>query len=108
MKMKQDLVAIAVVSAGPLMAQEKEADEAAEPAKKLANPVASLISVPLQYNFDHNMGPDNRGSRSLLNIQPVIPISLSEEWNVISRTILPLMDMQDMPYGDKSGAGDVL
>ena len=111
LKSKRVLVTMAMVSSLSVMAQEPaagEGDETAQLAMKLANPVASLISVPLQYNFGHNMGPDNKGSRSLLNIQPVIPISITEEWNVISRTILPLMDVQDMPYGDKSGAGDVL
>jgi hypothetical protein len=91
-------------------AQEKadNGDDTAELAKKLSNPIASLISLPLQYNFDHNMGPGDKGSKSLLNIQPVIPISLNQDWNVISRTIVPLVDMQDMAYGDKSGMGDVL
>ena len=95
----------------PLFAQDAataKQDRAAELAMKLSNPVAALISVPFQYNYDANLGPNDKGSRSLLNIQPVIPISLSEDWNVISRTIVPLVDMQDMPYGDKSGVGDVL
>jgi hypothetical protein len=84
-------------------------DEAAELAKKLANPVASLISVPLQYNYDENFGADDKGSKSVLNIQPVIPFSLSEDWNLITRTIIPLVDQQDIPPGsDKSGLGDIL
>lgn len=91
------------------LAQEAAAgDDTVELAKKLSNPIASLISLPLQYNFDHKMGPGDKGSKSLLNIQPVIPISLGQDWNVISRTIVPLVAMQDMPYGDKSGMGDVL
>jgi len=98
---------LAVVSAISVTAQETGNDEA-ELAMKLSNPVAALISVPFQYNYDADMGPDDKGSRSLLNIQPVIPISLGEDWNVISRTIVPLVDMKDMPYGDKSGVGDVL
>lgn len=83
-------------------------DEAADLAKKLANPIASLISMPFQYNFDHNMGPADKGSKSLLNIQPVIPFSIGKDWNVISRTILPLVETRDMPYGSESGLGDVL
>lgn len=79
-------------------------------AKKLANPVASLISVPLQYNYDEGYGPDGDGSRSLLNIQPVIPFSLSEDWNLITRTIIPLIDQQDLPVrgADESGLGDIM
>lgn len=90
-------------------AGEAESDQAAELAKKLANPVASLISVPLQYNYDEKLGVDDKGSKSVLNIQPVIPLSLGEEWNLITRTIIPLVDQQDIPAGtDKSGMGDIL
>jgi hypothetical protein len=86
-----------------------EADKAAELAKKLANPVASLVSVPLQYNYDENYGANDKGSKSVLNIQPVIPFSLGEEWNLITRTIIPVVDQQNIPEGtDKAGVGDVL
>lgn len=84
------------------------ADSASEIAKKLNNPIASLISVPMQFNYDENIGIGDGGERSVLNIQPVIPISLNENWNVISRTILPLIDQNDVPPGtDESGVGDV-
>ena len=59
-------------------------------AKAAQNPVANLISVPLQFNWDRGLGPKD-ADRLLLNIQPVIPISLNEDWNVISRTILPVV-----------------
>ena len=62
--------------------------DAAELAKKLANPVASHISFPIQTNFDFRMGTGS-GWRMTTNIQPVIPISLNKEWNLISRTIMP-------------------
>lgn len=52
-------------------------------AKKLANPVASLISVPFQLNYDEGYGPEGDGSRSVLNIQQVIPFSLNEDWNCL-------------------------
>lgn len=79
-----------------------------ELAKKLQNPVADLISVPLQFNYDDGYGPKD-GGRYTLNIQPVIPISISDEWNLISRTILPVIDQQSTADGIDSdfGLGDV-
>jgi hypothetical protein len=82
----------------------------AELAKKTLNPIADLTSVPFQYNYDSNIGPTHDGSKSVLNIQPVIPITLNAEWNLISRTIVPLIDQKDiLPNGaaDKSGVGDI-
>jgi hypothetical protein len=80
-----------------------------ELAKKLANPVAALISVPIQANFDENFGPDDKGEVWRTNIQPVIPVSIGEDWNLISRTILPIIDQQDVPVAGKgeSGIGDI-
>jgi len=63
--------------------------------KKLNNPIASLISVPFQYNLDFGIGPRN-ATKNTLNIQPVIPISISKDWNVIVRTIVPVI-YQDSP-----------
>ena len=81
-----------------------------ELAKKLSNPIASLISVPLQSNFDTNIGPADEGERFVLNVQPVIPVSLSEDWNLISRTIAPIIYQDDLfpGAGDQFGLGDVV
>lgn len=91
----------------PAAAQEDE--KAAELAKKLANPVASLISVPIQANYDEGIGPDGEGSQWRTNVQPVIPFSLNEEWNLITRTIVPLIDQKDVPIDGmgESGLGDI-
>lgn len=101
--------ALSTLGAGLVMSvAAQDADPAAELAKKLANPVANLISVPLQYNYDGNYGPDDEGSVSRLNVQPVVPLSLSPDWNLITRTIIPLVDQQDLPVKgqDDSGLGD--
>jgi hypothetical protein len=79
-------------------------------AKKLANPVAALISVPLQLNYDQDIGAARGGERLQLNIQPVLPFDLNPEWNLISRTILPVV-WQDEIYtgaGSQSGIGDIV
>jgi len=84
-------------------------DEAAELAKKLANPVASLISVPFQANWDFGIGV-NDATRFTLNVQPVIPVSLNDDWNLIVRTILPIIDAESPAPGidDAFGLGDIV
>ncbi len=85
------------------------ADEQAALAKKLANPVASLISLPFQSNFDFGMGPNDEGFRYTLNFQPVIPFKLNENWNLISRTIVPFISQHDVvPGTSQTGLGDIV
>ena len=88
-------------------AQAPTGGEAHELAKKLSNPVASLISVPFQSNFDFGMGSGS-GWRYTLNFQPVIPVALNSKWNLISRTILPVIHQHNVAgAGDQSGLGDI-
>lgn len=80
-----------------------------ELAKQLANPIASLTSVPMQLNYDDGIGTQDDGYKYTLNVQPVIPVSISEDWNMISRTIVPLLYQDEIfpGAGDQSGFGDV-
>ena len=59
-------------------------------AAELSSPIAALISVPMQLNYDRDIGAENRGDGRLLNIQPETSFSIGEEWNLVSRTILPV------------------
>jgi hypothetical protein len=86
------LVLLAALWGGcPAQAEESET----ELAKKTQNPVADLISVPLQNNTNFGIGPNNR-TQNVLNVQPVIPITLNSEWNLITRTILPIIKQPNL------------
>ena len=100
--------AFSALTAALFTATPALAEMSAEELAKLAqNPVGNLISVPFQNNTNLNVGPDNR-NQNILNIQPVIPISVNEEWNVITRTIVPVIS-QPLPGGDRSnGIGDTV
>jgi hypothetical protein len=85
-------------------------DESSEDlVKKLQNPVANLISIPLQYNADFGIGSNN-ATKSTLNIQPVIPITLNANWNLITRTIVPVIYQDSIANGISStfGLGDTV
>ena len=79
--------------------------EEAALAKDLANPVAALISVPFQTNFESQIGPLRDGNRTTINIQPVVPISLNADWNLISRTIVPVVTQSNIAPGAGSQFG---
>lgn len=84
------------------------AENSEELAKKLNNPISNLISVPFQYDYDQDVGP-NKGSRNLLNIQPVMPIDFSDDAIIISRTILPIISERNTSPGSgiQTAVGDI-
>ena len=92
----------------PLTAMGAESEE--ELAKKSLNPVAAMISLPLQFNQDYGIGPGDDAKRTYLNIQPVIPLSLGQDMNVIIRTIVPLIHAESPLRGgdDANGLGDIV
>ena len=77
--------------------------------KAVQNPVASLISVPIQNITDFNIGPYDRDRNTVLQFQPVIPAQLSTNWNIISRIIVPILYQPDIsqPHLGTFGLGDI-
>lgn len=89
---------------GPALAGAAEEESATELAKKTQNPVADLISVPFQSNFDFGVG-DKDATVYLLNVQPVIPLKLTHDWNLITRTIIPILNQPSLFDGPNSISG---
>jgi hypothetical protein len=78
--------------------------------KQLSNPIASLTVVPLQSNFDFNIGPAHDGFRATTNIQPVVPFKLTDQWSLVVRTIVPVITQTNVfpGAGSQTGLGDSL
>jgi hypothetical protein len=86
------------------------AEMSAEELAKLAqNPVGNLISVPFQNNTNLNFGPE-KGTQNILNVQPVIPVSIDKDWNIITRTIVPVIWNPALgpDIDSRSGIGDTV
>ncbi len=94
------------IDTAPVQAAETQE----ELTKKSLNPVADLISLPFQYNQDYGIGTGSTNAmKTVLNIQPVVPVHLNKDWIVIIRTILPVIDMESPAPGvsEASGFGDI-
>jgi hypothetical protein len=78
-------------------------------AQELTNPLADLMTIPFQMNYDRDIGHTDDGRKLQINIQPVVPFRMNEEWNLISRTILPVISQKDLFPGSGSqfGLGDI-
>jgi hypothetical protein len=84
------------------------AQESAEIAKQAQNPIARLISVPIENDFSPQTGV-NKEDSYVLQMKPVVPFSLSKDWNLITRTIIPIIQVPDLAPGvnGTTGLGDV-
>jgi hypothetical protein len=98
------VVPIMVVTAFPVAARADLTPE--ELAKLSQNPIGNIINVPFQENANLNDGAEKK-TRNVVNIQPVIPIEISENWNLLTRTILPLISQPEADGGRTNGVGDV-
>jgi hypothetical protein len=89
---------------------EAEQSEDAELANELNNPLADLMIFPIQMNYDKDIGPRDDGWRLRTDIQPVIPFHLTESWNFLSRTVIPVTYQEDVDpdEGSQFGLGDIL
>lgn len=78
-------------------------------AKKLANPISDLVSVPFQFNWEQNVGP-SEATRFILNVQPVMPFALNQDWNLIARVIVPFVSQPALVEGGEPtfGVSDIL
>jgi hypothetical protein len=96
-------------SSGSLSARAQQANsDAADLAKKLSNPVSDLVSVPFQFNWEEGVG-DQDATRMVLNVQPVVPFELNDDWNLIGRWIMPLVSQPSLGPGLNAtfGLGDI-
>lgn len=103
------LYLVAALACTALTAVPVRAEMSADELAKLAqNPVGNMVSVPFQNNTNFNWGPE-KGTQNILNIQPVYPISVNADWNIITRTILPVIWNPSMgpDTGSKSGLGNL-
>lgn len=107
--MPKPILAVAPLALGALFAVHAHAELSKEELAKLAqNPIGNLVSVPFQNNTNFAYGPQD-GTQNVLNIQPVIPVSVDKDWNIITRTIIPAVWLPSLYPGDSStsGIGDV-
>ena len=103
--MLQVVAALLALGIAPAQAQEGDADLAQE----LTNPLANLITLPVQLNYDRKLGPLDDGTKWQANVQPVIPFEVNADWNLITRTIMPVIWQDDVfpGTGSQFGLGDI-
>lgn len=100
---------ILLIAVHPQKAKAEDLSGDADLAQELSNPLADLMSIPVQMNYDSDIGPLDEGSKLQTNIQPVIPFDLNDDWNLITRTIMPVVYQDEILPGSGSqfGLGDI-
>ena len=93
-----------VLLSGIVFTPQAGAADADALAKAVQNPLASMVTLPLQANYNGGIGPDDRTLFNL-NVQPVVPF-LGKEWNIIARAILPVNSVPQGPTDSVFGLGD--
>jgi len=108
--MKRCILAALLLLVAPVHAEEAAAPPSdSELAKQLSNPVADLTSLPLQFNWENGVGPDDE-LRTVINFQPVVPFHITPKWNLIGRWIMPFVSQPALTPGGEatSGVGDIV
>jgi hypothetical protein len=100
---------IAAAAAGLQVRAQSAAGDSAELAKQLSNPVSDLVSVPFQFNWEEGVGFED-ATRMVLNVQPVVPFKLNDDWNLIGRWIMPFVSQPSLAPGVEAtfGLSDIL
>ncbi len=108
--MKNKIITIALLILMLVIARVGHGQETSDDdlAKAAQNPLASMISLPFQNNTNFGIGPDD-DTQNILNIQPVWPFSLGEDWNFVTRTIIPVISQPGVAPGTSrtNGIGDI-
>ena len=108
MKTISGIIWLAALFTGLLAFNIAEAQDTDELAKAAQNPISSMISLPFQWNSNFDVGPLDK-SQHVLNIQPVYPVSINDDWNLVTRTILPVISQPAFAPGQsrENGLGDI-
>jgi hypothetical protein len=106
MKIIVTLTTVSLLFSTSAFAEEEDASLSTQ----LANPLAAMISLPTQINYDDDLGLNGEGSITQINVQPVLPFQVSENWNLITRTIFPLVRQDNLTRlnATDSGLGDIM
>lgn len=102
---------LAILCCGSMVSAPTEASGGSDSglAQDLTNPVADLVTVPVQMTYDGDIGPTDSGWKLQTNVQPVYPLNLNDDWNLITRTIVPVISQDEIfpGAGSQFGLGDI-